>query len=86
MKMVIDRVGRVVVPKPLRDQLGLQPGAELDASIEDGRLIATPTGAEVFLVNQDGRLVATTTEPVPPMAQEELLRLIDEGREWPRSH
>lgn len=32
MKAVIDAVGRVVVPKQLRDALGLQPGSEVEIS------------------------------------------------------
>lgn len=84
MRMVIDKAGRLVVPKALRQQLHLEPGVELDASIEDGRLVATPVGPAVVLVEEDGRLVATTNEPVAPMTQADLLRLIDQGREWPR--
>ena len=82
--MVIDKAGRLVVPKALRQQLHLEPGTELEARIEDGRLVATPVGPEITLVEEDGRLVAVTTEPVPPMTHDDLLRLIDEGREWPR--
>lgn len=32
MKAAIDSVGRVGVPKPLRDALGLQPGTEVEIS------------------------------------------------------
>ncbi len=38
MRITMDRVGRIVIPKGLRDQLGLQPDDELDASI-DGHAI-----------------------------------------------
>jgi hypothetical protein len=38
----------------------------------------------VHLVEDNGRLVATTTQPVPRMTQEELLRLIDEDRDGRR--
>ncbi len=31
--------GQVVIPKPLRTQLGLEPGQELDFRIEEGRLV-----------------------------------------------
>ena len=84
MRVSIDRAGRIVVPKALRDQLRLGPGTELDASVEDGRLVATPVGPEVVLVEDNGRLVATTAEPTPPMSHDDLLRLIDEDRGWRR--
>lgn len=84
MRVTIDRAGRMVVPKVLRERLRLEPGAELDARVEGGRLVATPLGRpDIVLVEEDGRLVATTTEPVHELTQEELLGLLDEEREWP---
>jgi AbrB family looped-hinge helix DNA binding protein len=38
MHVTIDRAGRVVIPKPLRDQLGFSPETPLEAEIVDGRL------------------------------------------------
>jgi AbrB family looped-hinge helix DNA binding protein len=38
MRAVIDRAGRIVVPKPLRQALGLRPGQLLDIRASDGRL------------------------------------------------
>jgi len=38
MKAVIDRAGRIVVPKPLRQALGLRPGQPLEIRAGDGRL------------------------------------------------
>ena len=46
--------------------------------------MATPVGPEVVLVEENGRLVATTSDSDATMTEEELLRLIDETREWPR--
>jgi AbrB family looped-hinge helix DNA binding protein len=38
MRTTIDTAGRLVVPKPLRDMLGLTGGEELDISVrDDGR-------------------------------------------------
>ncbi len=74
----------MVVPQPLRRQLGLKPGTTLDARVEAGRLVAVPMGPEVVVIEKDGRLVATTTEPLPDMSHEDLLALIDESRGWPR--
>jgi AbrB family looped-hinge helix DNA binding protein len=84
MRVTIDRAGRMVVPKALRNQLRIAPGAELEARVEGGELIARPVGPEVILVDEDGRLVATTSAPVEPMTTDDLLHLIDESREWPR--
>ena len=38
MKATIDAAGRIVVPKPLRQALGLKPGQPLDIRAGDGRL------------------------------------------------
>jgi len=38
MKSTIDASGRIVVPKPLRQALGLKPGQQLEISAVDGRL------------------------------------------------
>ena len=86
MRLVVDKAGRIVIPKALRDRLRLSPGTELEAEIEEDRLVATPVGGpEVVLIEENGRLVAATTQPTAPMTQEDLLRLIDEGRQWPHS-
>lgn len=36
MTVTLDKFGRVLIPKPLRDQLGLLPGAELSLDVHDG--------------------------------------------------
>lgn len=41
MRATIDAAGRLVVPKPLRDELGFSAGAELDLVAVDGHLEAT---------------------------------------------
>ena len=40
MKTRIAERGQITIPKPLRDKLGLRPGAQLDFSVEGGRLVA----------------------------------------------
>ena len=84
VRVGIDGAGSIVLPKALRERLRLAPGSELEAIVEGDRLVATPVVPEVQLVKEDGRLVATTSQPVPRMTQEELLRLIDEDRDVTR--
>jgi AbrB family looped-hinge helix DNA binding protein len=38
MKVTIDRAGRLVVPKALRDELGFTAGAELEVAAVNGAL------------------------------------------------
>lgn len=41
----LDRFGRVLLPKPVRDRLGLRPGDALDLSVESGSLVLRPRPA-----------------------------------------
>lgn len=44
MRTTIDAAGRLVVPKPLRNELGLEAGTELELEAVDGRLeVAIPS-------------------------------------------
>lgn len=67
MRISIDSAGRVVVPKAMRDELGLEGGAALNVRIRDGRLELEPAATPMHLVRRGGGLVATTEEPLPPI-------------------
>ncbi len=43
MKSTVSAKGQVVIPKPLRDSLGIRPGQELDFKEERGRLVVVKT-------------------------------------------
>jgi AbrB family looped-hinge helix DNA binding protein len=60
----IDAVGRIVIPKQLRDALGLAPGNTVDVSLYGSGLQLVPTGRTARLVTDDGRLVAESSTPV----------------------
>jgi AbrB family looped-hinge helix DNA binding protein len=38
METTIDRAGRVVIPKPIREAAGLKPGAAVSIEYRDGRI------------------------------------------------
>jgi AbrB family looped-hinge helix DNA binding protein len=67
MKTTIDRAGRVVVPKALRQAIGLQPGSEIELSATDGRIELEPAPLEVRLERRGGLLVAVPTRSVAPL-------------------
>jgi len=58
MEAAIDSVGRIVVPKALRDALGLTTGTKVDVSLYGSGLHVVPVGRTARLVAEDGRLVA----------------------------
>jgi AbrB family looped-hinge helix DNA binding protein len=60
----IDAVGRIVIPKQLRDALGLVPGNTVDVSLYGSGLQLVPTGRTARLVTEDGMLVAESSTPV----------------------
>lgn len=48
MRTTIDAAGRLVVPKPLRDELGFAPGTELELDAVDGRLeVSAPSRVRI---------------------------------------
>jgi AbrB family looped-hinge helix DNA binding protein len=55
MRATIDKAGRLVIPKPLRDELGLRPG-EVEVSAQGAALRVEPV-TESSLDERDGRLV-----------------------------
>lgn len=77
MKATIDSVGRVVVPKALRDLLGLQSGSTVDISRYGSGLQLTPVGRTARLVEEGGVLVATGTTAID---DDDVFGLIDAGR------
>jgi AbrB family looped-hinge helix DNA binding protein len=77
VRTTIDAAGRIVVPKPLRDALGLTPGSELDISRYGGGLQLVASGRTARLVDEGGRLVATGEATID---DETVFGLIDSGR------
>ena len=54
IKLKIDGSGRIVVPKPLRERLGLKPGTELEAVDQAGGLLLRTIEQRPAMVKSDG--------------------------------
>jgi AbrB family looped-hinge helix DNA binding protein len=80
MRISIDRAGRVVVPKALRDELRLESGTLLEIQLRDGRLEIEPVATPMRLVRRGGRLVATTDEPLPRIDADDVRAVIESQR------
>ncbi len=61
MKTTVDRFGRMVVPKEIRDRLGVRPGAEIEIEEREGEIVLRQVEYKVPLKKEDGVLVFTGT-------------------------
>jgi AbrB family looped-hinge helix DNA binding protein len=77
MEATIDQAGRILLPKPLREALGLLPGTKVDVSQYGAGLQLLPAGRTARLVEEDGVLVATGETQLD---DDTLFNLIDAGR------
>ena len=67
MDVTLDNFGRIVIPKKIRDRLGIQPGSKLRLDVEEGddreRLALEPLRDKPILQRR-GRLLVHTGELV----------------------
>jgi AbrB family looped-hinge helix DNA binding protein len=80
MRTAIDAAGRVIVPKALRDELGLTAGRELEIRARDGVLVIEPVPTPVSLVKRGKRLVAKPKTALPALTQDEVRAALEGSR------
>ncbi|MHB8234848.1 MAG: AbrB/MazE/SpoVT family DNA-binding domain-containing protein [Solirubrobacteraceae bacterium] len=80
MRVAIDAVGRIVIPKPMREELGINGPSELELTAVDGTLELTVPYVKAHLEDRDGFTVIVPDEPVPPMTSEMVREAIDRSR------
>ena len=67
MRTTIDIAGRIIVPKALRESLGLKPGQALEIRAADGRLEIEIAPTSVRLTKRGKGVVAVSDEPLPEL-------------------
>jgi AbrB family looped-hinge helix DNA binding protein len=80
MRVAIDGVGRLVIPKTLRDELGLRGPTDLELTAVDGRLEVTVADVPARVEDRDGFPVIVTDEPMAPMSVAEAAEAVDRVR------
>jgi AbrB family looped-hinge helix DNA binding protein len=80
MRTTIDAAGRLIVPKPLRDALGLRGGETLEISLADGRLHIDVPPLQVRLEDRGRGLVAVTDADVPPLSAAQVRETLEQTR------
>jgi AbrB family looped-hinge helix DNA binding protein len=81
MRTTIDRAGRVVIPKNVRDEAGLNPGTSVRIEYRDGKVEIEPVGKRVKWVRKGSFVVARAPRGTPKMTNEQVRKLIEESRE-----
>jgi AbrB family looped-hinge helix DNA binding protein len=80
MRVAIDAVGRIVIPKPMRDVLGIDGPTELELTERDGALELTVPYIKAHLEERDGFIVIVPDQPVPPLTTEMVREEIERSR------
>ena len=70
----IDGSGRIVVPKEIREELGLRAGVPLKIRVRDGRVEIEPAPRAVRIVKRGHLRVAEPLEPSEPLTTEQVTR------------
>ncbi len=63
MTLTLDKMGRLVVPKPLRDRFSLKPGDELEVILEADGIRLRPVIPVSPFVEESGILVCASAVP-----------------------
>lgn len=72
MKTTIDGAGRIVVPKSLRQALGLKPGQALEIRAGEGKLEIEIAPTPMRLRKRGKGVVAVTEGEMPPLTAEQV--------------
>jgi AbrB family looped-hinge helix DNA binding protein len=80
MKTTIDRLGRVVVPKPLRDRLGLRGGETLELEERDGVIELRPAAADVRVSETAEGPVVEPLDDVAPLTDADVRDVLEQVR------
>lgn len=80
-RLVMDKAGRIVIPKPLREELGLQAGDALELETAGEQIMLRPVRGTGPLVKEHGVWVFRIGQPLPASATDEVLEELREDRD-----
>jgi AbrB family looped-hinge helix DNA binding protein len=80
-RITLDKAGRVVIPKPLRDELNLGPGDALQLEAEGEKITLRPVRGAIPLRKERGIWVYRTGQTLSASTTNDVLRKVREERD-----
>ena len=80
-RLIIDKGGRVVIPKTLREELHLEPGDALEMESAGEQITLRPVRGTGPLIKEHGVWVFRAGQPMAASATDEMLQQIREERD-----
>jgi AbrB family looped-hinge helix DNA binding protein len=80
MRTTIDAAGRIIIPKPMRDALGLAGGQQVEVVSVDGHLVIDVPSTEMRLERRFGVLVAVPDRDLPVLTASDVRETLDRVR------
>jgi AbrB family looped-hinge helix DNA binding protein len=81
IRLTIDKAGRVVIPKPLREELHLEPGDALEMESAGEEITLRPVRGTGPLTKEHGVWVFHAGQPLPASATDRMLQQIRDERD-----
>lgn len=78
--LTVDKAGRVVLPKPVRDELQLAAGDSLELESSEDRIVLRPVRGTAGLRKKQGIWVFRTGQPISAESVNKTIRQIREER------
>jgi AbrB family looped-hinge helix DNA binding protein len=79
--VTVDKAGRIVLPKPVRDELQLHAGDSLELEISGQEIKLRPVRPKIRLQREDGLWVYTVGEPLAESVVEQTIEDIHRERD-----
>lgn len=68
------------MPKPVRNQLKLEGGTQLEVAVRGDELVMTPVATSMHLIRRGKGMVAVSDEPLPTLSAEDVRTAIEGQR------
>lgn len=80
MKTTIDKAGRLVIPRSLRDRIGLAGGGEVELALDGAAVRIEPVGGSDFIEDGGVLVIPAAGTPLTGAAVRELIDADRHGR------